>query len=117
MSTKPKLHETKHPYYCESGHYFGTGSSGSPNRHYRNFSAFLSDWDGADKDYNLLFRWDWNTSEEQPARHILSLFYFIQRKGYHIAVTTDVTPEDEPAVRAFLEPHWKQMRKLWNGIA
>lgn len=121
--TSSHLWEAKHSYYCNEGNYFANESVGSE---YKSFADFLEEWGGADKDYNLLFRWDWieNDDEDAPAWNgdvnyrngKLKLFYMGQRKGKFIYSVVEVCRADEPAVIAFLTSHWEHMRALWQPI-
>jgi hypothetical protein len=75
----------------------------------------------ADKDYNLLYRWDWKEAEpsdysdgEAAPAPWLDLFYILQRKAKPLSVTVhNMRPEDEPEARAFLQGHWKHIQRLW----
>jgi hypothetical protein len=75
----------------------------------------------ADKDYNLLYRWDWKEADpadyeegEEMRAPWLELFYMLQRKAKPLSVEVhDMRPEDEPEVRAFLQEHWDHMQRVW----
>lgn len=111
-----------HSYYC----------SGSEHREFNSWDDFISEWDNADMDYNCLFRWDWWGNEhcekppvidvidgesfEKPV-HILKIIYIIQRKGYIIENTVYVTEDDAPRIKKWLEPHWENMKKLWEPFS
>jgi hypothetical protein len=121
------LWEHDHPYYCSEQHYFGTGTSReNPNSEFKSWAEFLEAMGDADKDYNLIFRWDWERSKDgEPLAAPtdpyyrdgqLKLFYMIQRKGYHRMCEVEVCPADEPLVREFLAPHWEHMRRLWEPL-
>lgn len=118
------LWEAKHSYYCNEGNYFASESVGSE---YKSFADFLEEWSDADKDYNLLFRWDWIERDDETDEPTyngddnyrngkLKLFYMGQRKGKYVYSVVDVCRADEPAVIAFLKPHWDHMRGLWSPI-
>lgn len=121
-STAGRLWEIKHPYYCNEGLYFGTGSSGGVDDHFRTFAEFAAEYADADFDYNLVFRWDWQednafNGDVNYRNGRLLVFWMIQRKGYHRWSTVEVCRADEPAVIEFLKPRWEHMKKLWEGIS
>ena len=81
--------------------------------------------DSAIAGLNMLYRWDWhawhleypNDHPNGSESHELELFWMMPRKGIMARDTITVTPADEPAVRAWLEPHWQYMRDLWEPLA
>ena len=58
------LWECKHSYYCNLGNYFASGRD-QPVTTHKSFAHFLAEEGDADKDYNLLFRWDWQEENEE----------------------------------------------------
>ncbi len=123
------LWEIDHPYYCNEGLYFGTGSSRERvDDEWSTFAAFAENYKDSDFDMNLIFRWDWEEPKDDDEKPIfngdiyyrngkLKIFWMIQRKGYHRWSTIQVCRADEPAVIEFLKPRWEHMRKLWEGIS
>lgn len=130
METK-HLWEIDHLYYCCEEHYFGTGGCfkcgrqpSEVNSHFKSWDDFMSNMGDADNDYNLIFRWDWELPEDSKKptdpdyrSYTLSLFYMMQRKGFHRVCTIEVCQSDEPKVREFLTAKWNHMRSLWEPIA
>lgn len=118
------LWEIDHPYYCNHGNYY---ASQDPTTHYRSWAAFHDEWNDADKDYNLVFRWDWKEGEDHDLpkfngdvnyrNGLLCVYFMGQRKGLYQWMTVDVCRADEPAIRKYLEPQWEYMRGLWEGIS
>ena len=118
-----RLSEVDHPYYCCEGNYYKAGH----HSRYDSWAEFVENggllYDG-DLDLNLLFRWDWIApdpslyaeGEEVSTEHTLSLFFMIQRKGFNLSVDVEVTPDDEPAVRAWLEVRAQRMREMWAPL-
>ncbi len=124
------LWEIDHPYYCSEGSYWVPGTRfHEVHQEFEAFDDFLSEWEHADEDYNLLFRWDWKRADpddykyeleedpnfELPADH-LQIFYFMQRKARNMSVFVRVTEADEPSVREFLTKKAEHMRKLWEPL-
>lgn len=110
------LWEVEHSYYCNEGNYF----SNDCGSHFKSWSDFLAEMGDADKDYNLLFRWDWSMEHESDDANYrngkLSLFYMQQRKGKFTFCTVEVCRADEPAVVAYLQPHLDHLESLWAPL-
>jgi hypothetical protein len=126
------LWEYDHPYYCTEGNFLY-----APYQHsHLTVHDVLPSWEAfkseggfydADRDMNLLWRWDWKAwhlefPEDYPdeqgrtERHELQLFFMLQRKAFCRSLSIDVTPADEPEVRAWLEECAKTIRAIWAPI-
>lgn len=122
----PHLWEIDHPYYCNHGNYFAS-SRDLPTEHHRSFAEFIAANGDADKDMNLIFRWDWKEGEDHDLAAFngdvnyrngeLCIYYMGQSKGLYRWVTVEVCRADEPDVIAFLRPMWDHLRLLWAGIS
>ncbi|MCY0916994.1 hypothetical protein OS965_02235 [Streptomyces sp. H27-G5] len=101
------LWEIDHPYYCERGNYFKAGQHArwTSWQEFRDETLFVT----GDRDMNLLFRWDWSDG-------VLSLFFMLQRKSYHVSHDVAVTREDEPEIRAWLTECAEALRATWEPI-
>lgn len=112
------LWEFDHPYYSSESNYYSNDCS----HHSDSWAEFMEEMGDADKDHNLLFRWDWERPDpadyepgEDPGyTDRLHLFYVLQRKGIYMTWEVDVTPDDETAVRWFLNGYWQHMQLLWS---
>lgn len=129
---RPHLWEYDHPYYCAEGSYWvGGGRFYEVHEQYDSWANFKEDagWYDANKDYNLLFRWDWKRADpadyeyelkEDPDFKLpgdqLELFYMGQRKARNSSVFVNVTEADEPEVRAWLAEHAAHMRRVWEPL-
>lgn len=80
-----------------------------------------------DRDLNLLYRWDWQAwhlkypedfpdEEGRTERHVLELYFMLQRKAFCRSLYVEVTEADEPEVRTWLEGCAKTIRALWEPI-
>ncbi len=112
MNTQ-KLWETEHPYYCS-----GDGED------FQSWQDFIDEWDDADMDMNLLFRFDFLDKEDYldtwdfaPDEKLLRLCYIHQRKGYTSAQTIKVQESDEPIIRAWLQTRFDYLKTLWTPLA
>lgn len=124
MVESKRLWDIEHSYYCREEAW---NSSGDGNLEYKTFADFVAEMGTADKDYNLLFRWDWDERDDngEPTYNgddyyrngKLKTFWMQQRKGLFVCMTVEVCRADEPAVRAFLAPFWEHMRELWEPLA
>lgn len=123
MSDK-HLWEYDHPYYCSDSNYYARGDQ-QPFTEYENWSDFFDEMENADKDLNLLFRWDWHrldeeelgwAEEDEYTGDTLQLFFMGQRKGLFFINFVKVTENDEDAVRMYLRGYADKMRKLWDPL-
>lgn len=123
----PELHlwEYDHPYYCNEGNYLA-----KPLEHpdcwqtYDSWQEFFEEWGGTDPDLNLVFRWDWHAwhleypddYQEGEPRHVLQLFFMLQRKAFNKSIEVTVTEADEPAVREWLQQRAKTVAAIWAPL-
>ena len=122
-----RLWECKHSYYCEEENYFASASDKTVSE-FKSLADFLSEEGDADKDCNLLFRWDWTEEDDDGDNQCayngddyyrngkLSLFFMGQRKGLYRSVTVEVCRADEASVIKYLAPRWQHMQELWAPL-
>ncbi|MBC8425105.1 hypothetical protein H8E07_13360 [bacterium] len=109
------IRHSEHPYYCTDGYYFARGEQ--CHREWASWSDFIEAFGDADIDMNLVWRWDWNKpDEDDPRPETLDLFMMHQRKALPFSHSIRVEPEDEPAVRAYLEKHWATLNEMWKEV-
>lgn len=126
MSTK-HLWEVKHPYYCTEGGFFWNQTDRQTIQNFGSWAKFMAEMGSSDEDMNLLFRWDW--SENDPATDEptfngdvyyrngeLSLFFMMQRKGFHSTHNVEVCRADEPAIIEWLMPRLAHLLSLWSPL-
>jgi uncharacterized protein YndB with AHSA1/START domain len=111
MNGTQKLWEPGHSYYCSDSSWTESGAG----EEYDSWASFFEEYGTVDKDYNLLFRWDWSTDEDTK-EHKLKLFFMQQRKGRFVPVEVVVTEEDEPAIREYLTGMWNHLKSLWEPV-
>lgn len=129
--SEPHLWEVDHDYYGPESPFFGDPAK---TREYNNTHASWAEFidegmHDAPEGMNLLYRWDWHDwaadhddrfgpmVTETGHSQELHLFWMMPRKGIMARSVIAVTPDDEPAVRAWLGPHWAYMRALWAPLA
>jgi hypothetical protein len=120
------LWEVDHPYYCNEGNFYAPGND-QPCDSHKSWADFLADYNYADFDLNLVFRFDWVEGEDHdlPAYNgdpyyrngHLKIFWMGQRKGLYRWSTVEVCRADEEAVLAFLKPRWEHLKKLWEPVS
>lgn len=54
--------------------------------------------------------------EENSQSDRLMLFFMLQRKSHNISVEVNVTEDDEPAVREWLQKKWEYMKGMWEPL-
>jgi hypothetical protein len=120
------LWEVKHNYHA----------SGEHGESYESFSDYLDEFDGADPDYNLIFRWDWHDfktakdadyhgfyngtiapyESDDKINGILKIYIVAQRHGYVIESIIKVCRADEPKVIEYLNKGKDYLFNLWNPL-
>ncbi len=105
-----------HPYHCNVGCYYAGSTSVTEWFSWKSFSEEMGD---ANVDLNLVFRWDWAPAGEYYglAAQQRNRSMMHQRKGQFHVHTIYVDNVDEPAIRAWLEPHWKRLQEMWMPIS
>ena len=113
----PHLWEVKHPYYCADSNYYARGDQ-QPVVEYASWSDFLDSEGTSDFDMNLLFRFDWIKAdlEDERPKDKLYLFWMGQRKGLYRWSEIAIKDADEDAVRAWLQPRFDHLKKLWEPL-
>lgn len=106
----------KHPYYCSESNYYSNDAA----LRYATMSDFLDEFEGADIDYNLCFRWDVFAPDEDEDRDCYSAMVFImqQRKGKFTPVTIrEFAESDTERFDAYISKHFEHIIELWSPLA
>lgn len=120
------LWEVEHPYHSEEGNYLvapaDTLEAIVKFPSWEEFHVFATNTEFQDPDYNLVYRWDWQTpdpelyeDEELPSDKLL-LFVIQQRKAYNLSYEIDVRREDEPDIREWLTGRAKKIAAIWQPV-
>lgn len=115
-----KLWESKHAYYAQEGNYF----SNDCHTEFKRWQDFLAEEGESDLDYNLVYRWDWDesddtgesstfTGDDYYRNGTLRIYFMGQRNARCRSVFVSVCRADEPAVRAWLQPRLDHLAALW----
>jgi len=115
MSETKRLWDVNHPYHCNDGNFF---SNDCVDNH-DSWRDFVAEQGDADKDMNLVFRWDWTATDKDEAhpRHVLQICWTAQRKGIYRTSFVRVEERDEPAIRAWLVERFTHLLKLWEPLS
>jgi hypothetical protein len=113
--------ETNHPYYCSGGNYY----SNEPNEAFESVTGFLDEYENADVDLNLCFRFDIKKREEddedakENGMYYAEFFLILQRKGIFKPIyCRSYNPETESErLQQYLKKHWETVKSLWIPIA
>ena len=118
------LTETDHPYYCSESNYF----SNEAQQTYDSVTDFLDEFEEADEDMNLVFRFDITRRsadtcdnddlEEQTKEHgpfFVNIFMILQRKGIYKPISCEsYNPETEgERLYKYLARHFARNMENW----
>lgn len=107
-----------HNYYCRSTAW----NSNDEQTEFETWNDFYVEFGDADKDYNLLFRWDIklktdDEGEEIQKEYEMEVFYMGQRKGlFWSNKILTVTDTDVPQIVEFLKSYLDYLKELWLPI-
>lgn len=103
----------KHPYYCNESNYYSNEAS----IRYETMGEFLDEFEDADIDMNLCFRWDVRKKEDKD-EYYAEVFIMGQRKGKFVPVTIQNIHESDCArFVAYLNKHYRTLIEMWNPIS
>lgn len=106
----------KHLYYCSESNYYSNEAA----MYYSTMSDFLDEFEGADIDMNLCFRWDVHAPDEDEDRHWYSASVFImqQRKGKFVPVSiAEIVESDVERFEKYLHAHHDHLIDLWTPVS
>lgn len=120
MTETKRLWEVDHPYYATEGSYFAIGW----HAEFESWADFIEEQGDNDMDFNLLYRWDWDTpnpdyyepGQEMPETDTLSLFFIHQRKACTRSAVVQVTKDQEDEIRAWLTVRAEHLRRVWEPL-
>ena len=104
-----------HPYYCSESNYFSNEAGAT----WETMTDFLAEFEDADVDMNLVFRWDVHQrDEENPGRCWAEVFMMAQRKGIFAPhQIKHINEEEALRFRAYLEKHWQRLQEVWSPLS
>lgn len=104
-----------HPYYSSDNNYY-SNEAGST---WETMTDFLAEFENADIDMNLVFRWDIHErDEDNPGRRYAEVFIIHQRNGiYAPQYIKHINEEEAVRFRKYLDKHWETMKKIWSPLS
>lgn len=92
--------------------------SSDPAEVWETMTDFLREFENADIDMNLVYRWDIRKREDcKLEEYYAEVFIIKQRKGiyspHHI---TNINEKEAIRFEKYLIKHWQTMQKLWKPI-
>lgn len=108
--------KTNHSYYCSNSNFYSNEASMS----FDTVTDFLDEFEDADIDLNLCFRFDIKEREddediENYGKLYVELFLIMQRKGiFSPVICHSYNPDTESdRLKQYLESHYRMMKSLW----
>lgn len=100
-----------HPYYAHDNNYY----SNEPRTVFETMSNFLDDYEDADIDMNLLFRWDVYKDEDDDKHWYRAQVIIIgQRKGKYVpCVINNFDQKDVERFVAYAQKHKQRLMEIW----
>ena len=105
----------RHPYYCSSSNYY----SNEPKQYYETITDFLDDFEDADIDMNLCFRWDVRKEVDEETGgptglYSAEVFLMLQRKGiFKPCMIGSFKQEEVERFVKYLEKHHEVLKQMW----
>ncbi|WOL24713.1 hypothetical protein [Vibrio phage PG216] len=107
-----------HPYYCADCNYYSREAGAT----YDTMKEFLDEFEDADVDYNLVFRWDvkpiLDDEHDKPTGEFYAeVFIMQQRKGIFAPFyIRSITEDDVPRFVEYLKPHKERLEEIWMPL-
>ena len=103
-----------HPYYCSESNFY----SNEPNQGYETATEFLDDFESADIDMNLVFRFDVQPRGENGAeygRYCAEIFMMLQRKGIFKPIyIKHINEKEAERLESYLAKHFEKIKEIWR---
>ena len=108
----------KHPYYCSESNYY----SNDGQLRYTTMSEFLDDFEEADVDMNLCFRWDIRRKTDGEDNELdgyeAEVFLMLQRKGiFRPILISSVLEAEAVRFKAYAIKHLDNLKAIWAPLA
>lgn len=101
-----------HPYYCSDSNYY----SNEARTTWDTWGDFYSEFQDADLDMNLVFRWD--VKENEDGTFYVMVFMMHQRKGRFVPhYIKSVDESDINDMVNYMSQHWGHLKKMWEPIS
>jgi hypothetical protein len=102
-----------HDYYASGSNHYSQEAS----RHYKTWADFYADFEDADIDMNLVYRWD-ISEREASGRYDMQVTMIQQRKGIYMPIHIQCVDEkDVPQIIEFMKPHFEKLLSIWKPLS
>ena len=106
-----------HPYYCSDSNYY----SNEPSQDFETMTDFLSKYQDADIEMNLIFRWDIKKRDdelsEKTGRYYAQVYIIAQRKGiFTPCYIKHINQEEADLFVSLAMKHWDKLEAMWRPI-
>lgn len=106
-----------HPYYCSDSNYYSNEGS----MEFSSMTAFLDEFETADVDMNLCFRWDIREKRDDDdvdtGEFQAEVFLMLQRKGIFLPCSIASVSEDEATrFKLYALNHMETLQKIWAPL-
>jgi hypothetical protein len=97
-----------HDYYASDSNYY----SNDAGQKWNTFQDFYDEYQDADIDMNLIYRWDIKKDDDENL--YMEIFIIHQRKGiYAPHFIESVSESDFENIQKLLQPHLDKLAKIW----
>ena len=107
----------EHPYYCSESNYYSNEAGAT----WETMTEFLDEFETADIDMNLVFRWDISPrgeSGEEADRYQAEVFMMHQRKGiFSPHQIKHINEKECERFALYIAAHWQKLREIWEPIS
>jgi len=102
-----------HPYSCSDTNFY----SHQPEATWDNMSEFLDEYEDADIDKDLIFRWDVHAPDEKGEQYRAEVFIIRQRKGIFAPhLINSMQESDVDRFVALLKKHKARLNEIWQPL-
>lgn len=106
-----------HPYYCSDSNYYSNEGA----MRFETMTEFLDEFESADIDMNLCFRWDLREKlreDGQPSgQYEAEVFLILQRKGiFRPCSIASVTEQEAVRFKDYALMHMEVLQKMWSPL-
>jgi hypothetical protein len=104
----------EHQYYCSDNNYYDSDAG----KTWETMSEFLDEFEDADIDMNLVFRWDVHAPDEDNKNYKAEVFIMHQRKGiFSPHIIKSFEEKEVKRFVLFLKKHHKRLKEIWMPFA
>lgn len=102
----------EHDYYCHDSNYYSNDAGGEWNT----WSDFYKEYNDADIDMNLIFRYDVAKVDETD-KYCMGVYMIHQRKGIFAPHLIKLVEEkDVPSIIELLSKHREKLNSIWKPL-